>query len=62
MAGHMGFVGPFLELICSSKSECITMAAAPASSRRRTRSGIVHTIGEAPGRNGFFEGGRDRWF
>ena len=38
-------------VICSSKSECITMAAAPASSRRLTVSRLS-TIGEAPGMSG----------
>src|SRR5262249_49493852 len=37
--------------ICSSKSECITIAAAPASSRRRTLS-RSSTRGEAPGIKG----------
>jgi hypothetical protein len=35
-------------VICSSKSECITMAAAPASSRRFTVS-RSSTSGEEPG-------------
>src|SRR6185436_778876 len=38
--------------ICSSNRECITIALAPASSRRRTMS-RSSTIGEAPGMNGW---------
>src|SRR5262245_48761541 len=37
--------------ICSSKRECMTIAAAPASSRRRTMS-RSSTMGEAPGMSG----------